>query len=510
MAEEKVGNKLPTPSEMEAFLKKNLKGQIKAIEAVVKQYELFHSGLKNFNERDKERPIGVFLFLGPSGVGKTEMGRLLAKLFHGSRKAVTKIEMEGYREKHNVARLIGSPPGYIGHGDPPELSMQKLYSTIPGMKKTTSGKSAEKPEPEQKTNGSKNQKIVTLGPLESVDFQNSIQSLKIGQLSLILEELHVIEVSASIIQAEVDSLMQIAVEDKKTRDKNIERLEAENHYLDRLNLRKRQLVVEYLIMLNNRWASEQKEKEEVEAAEEAAANRSEKNQIKEYEPEQETEEKEDDEEPVLIIILDEIEKAHSDIHNFFLNVFDEGIVSLANGEKTDLRKAFIFMTSNIAAKSISTILQGKTKKIGFIGQGKEDIPKIAEKELKKFFNQEFLNRIDETVTFEDLSEEQLKGILEINLSEFTANLKENWRILLDMPEETKNHIVKKAMEKPEMQARSLLKEFNSLIKIPLNKLITEGTVKTNQIIRAKLVDNKIVFINLIIVRKTNSTNIPAT
>ena len=131
-------------------------------------------------------------------------------------------------------------------------------------------------------------------------------------------------------------------------------------------------------------------------------------------------------------------------------------------------------------------------------------------QLKTSFKPEFLNRIDETVTFEDLSEEQLKGILEINLSEFTANLKENWRILLDMPEETKNHIVKKAMEKPEMQARSLLKEFNSLIKIPLNKLITEGTVKTNQIIRAKLVDNKIVFINLIIVRKTNSTNIPAT
>ena len=55
-----------------------------------------------------------------------------------------------------------------------------------------------------------------------------------------------------------------------------------------------------------------------------------------------------------------------------------------------------------------------------------------------------------------------------------------------MPEETKNHIVKKAMEKPEMQARSLLKEFNSLIKIPLNKLITEGTVKTNQIIKHAL------------------------
>ncbi|MBI2677138.1 MAG: ATP-dependent Clp protease ATP-binding subunit [Candidatus Yanofskybacteria bacterium] len=509
MAEGKAKNQLPTPSEMEAFLKKNLKGQTKAIEAVVRQYELFHSGLKDFSERDKERPIGVFLFLGPSGVGKTEIGRLIAKLFHGSRKALTKIDLEGYKEKHNVARLIGAPPGYIGHDELPEFSMQKLYAVIPGMKKPVSGKSAEKPKPEQKSSN-EGPKVMTLGPIESIDFQNSIQSLKIGQLSLILEELHIIEESASAIQAEIDSLMQVAVENKKTRDKSMERLEVEKYYLDRLNLRKRQLIVQYLIILNNKWASEQKEKEEVEAAEKAAASRSEEKQVKEYEPDQKTKEKEDDEGPVLIIILDEIEKAHPDIHNFFLNVFDEGIVSLANGEKTDLRKAFIFMTSNIAAKSISTILQGKTKKIGFVGQGREDIPKIAEKELKKTFNQELLNRIDETVTFEDLSEEQLKGIFEINLSEFAANLKENWRILLDTTEEVKTYIVKRALEKPEGQARSLLEEFRRLIKIPLNKLAVDKKIKTNQIIRAKLSDNKIVFVTLVLKKNPSNPEHPAT
>ena len=168
------------------------------------------------------------------------------------------------------------------------------------------------------------------------------------------------------------------------------------------------------------------------------------------------------------------------------------------------------MTSNIAAKSISAILQGKTKKIGFIGQNKQDIPKIAEKELKKFFSQEFLNRIDETVTFEDLSEGQLKGILEINLSEFTANLKENWRILLDTTEEVKNYIVKKALEKPERQARSLLEELRRLIKIPLNRLVVEEKVKTNQIVRAKLSDNKIVFVLLTIVKPSGKPKSPAT
>ena len=191
MAEDKAKKKLPTPLEMEAFLKKNLKGQTKAIETVIRQYELFHSGLKNFSERDKKRPIGVFLFLGPSGVGKTQIGRLIAKLFNGSEEALTKIEMEGYRERHNVARLIGSPPGSVGHGDPPELSMQKLYAVIPGIKKTISSKNAEKPKPEQKNINGSLKKVIVLGPLESLAMQNGMQSLQIGHFSLILKELHI-------------------------------------------------------------------------------------------------------------------------------------------------------------------------------------------------------------------------------------------------------------------------------------------------------------------------------
>jgi ATP-dependent Clp protease ATP-binding subunit ClpC len=95
--------------EMETDLRKSIVGQGEAIEAIAKAVRRARAGLK-----DPQRPIGSFIFLGPTGVGKTELTKALAKFLFGSEDALVQLDMSEFMERHNVARLVGSPPGYVG------------------------------------------------------------------------------------------------------------------------------------------------------------------------------------------------------------------------------------------------------------------------------------------------------------------------------------------------------------------------------------------------------------
>lgn len=113
---------------LEEILHKRVVGQNEAVSVVAKAVKRGRVGLKNPN-----RPVGSFLFLGPTGVGKTELSKTLAEALFGSEQAMIRVDMSEYMEKHSVSKMIGSPPGYVGFGDGGQLSDQvrsKPYSVI--------------------------------------------------------------------------------------------------------------------------------------------------------------------------------------------------------------------------------------------------------------------------------------------------------------------------------------------------------------------------------------------
>ncbi len=113
---------------MEDELHKRVIGQHEAIVAVSKAIRRARAGIK-----DPKRPTGSFIFLGPSGVGKTELARTLAEFLFGDEDAMIQVDMSEYMEKHSVSRLVGSPPGYIGYDEGGQLTeavRRKPYSVV--------------------------------------------------------------------------------------------------------------------------------------------------------------------------------------------------------------------------------------------------------------------------------------------------------------------------------------------------------------------------------------------
>jgi ATP-dependent Clp protease ATP-binding subunit ClpC len=113
---------------MEEFLHSRIVGQHEAIVTISKAVRRARAGLK-----DPKRPIGSFIFLGPTGVGKTELAKALAEFMFGTEEALIKIDMSEFQERHTTSRLVGSPPGYIGYGEGGQLTdavRRKPYSVV--------------------------------------------------------------------------------------------------------------------------------------------------------------------------------------------------------------------------------------------------------------------------------------------------------------------------------------------------------------------------------------------
>lgn len=114
--------------EMERDIKQRIVGQDEAIEAIAKAVRRARAGLK-----DPRRPIGSFIFLGPTGVGKTELSKALAHFLFGTEDALIQIDMSEFMERHAVARLVGAPPGYVGYDDAGQLTeavRRRPYSIV--------------------------------------------------------------------------------------------------------------------------------------------------------------------------------------------------------------------------------------------------------------------------------------------------------------------------------------------------------------------------------------------
>ena len=102
---------------LEDHLRQRVVGQDEAVEAVAEAVRASRAGLNH-----PDRPVGSFLFLGPTGVGKTELARALAQTLFGSRERLIRLDMSEFQDKHTVSRLIGAPPGYVGHDEPGQLT----------------------------------------------------------------------------------------------------------------------------------------------------------------------------------------------------------------------------------------------------------------------------------------------------------------------------------------------------------------------------------------------------
>ena len=306
---------------MEAELHKRIIGQDEAIVKVSKAVRRARAGLK-----DHRRPIGVFLVLGPTGVGKTEMVRGLSDFMFGSEDSLIRLDMSEFMERHAVARLVGSPPGYVGYeegGQLTEAVRRKSYS---------------------------------------------------------------------------------------------------------------------------------------------------------------------------VILLDEIEKAHPEVFNILLQIFDDGHLTDAKGRRVDFRNSIIVMTSNIGSDLIrrdSAIgFSLKTDETKTEEQAYQRMKDKVEEEVKRFFRPEFLNRIDSTIVFHALVKEHIRQIVDIMLKEVEKELEDSG-IGLEVSEEAKDLLIELGYD-PNFGARPLRRVIQDKLEDMLSEDILSGRLKSGDLAHIDVEDAEFV------------------
>jgi ATP-dependent Clp protease ATP-binding subunit ClpC len=294
---------------MEDALHQKVIGQDEPISLISKAVRRARAGLKN-----PRRPTGVFIFLGPTGVGKTYLVRKLAEFLFGSEDAMFRIDMSEFMERHSVARLVGAPPGYVGYDDG-------------------------------------------------------------GQLT------------------------------------------------------------------------------------EAVRRKS-----------------------YCVILLDEIEKAHPEVFNILLQIFDDGHLTDAKGRKVDFRNTIIVMTSNIGSNLIQ-----QDRGIGFAvraidpARDKDAYQRMKTNvmdEVKRFFRPEFLNRIDGMVVFHSLNRDHMHQIVELMLKEVAMNLVEKG-INLEVTQAAKDWLAEKGYD-PQFGARPLRRVIQDNVEDKLSDAILSGAIKPGE------------------------------
>ena len=285
---------------IEEELHKRVISQDKAISAIARAIRRSRAGLKS-----PKRPAGSFLFLGPTGVGKTEVARALAEFLFGSEKSLIRFDMSEFMEKHSVSKLIGSPPGYVGYEEGGQLTERVKRS------------------------------------------------------------------------------------------------------------------------------------------------------------------------PYSIILLDEIEKAHPDVYNILLQVFEDGQLTDGLGNTVDFKNTII-MTSNLGARHLE-----KKSPMGFASPATEGIPTRIEdlvmSEVKRAFNPEFLNRLDEVILFNPLTDEDLLKIIDLLVEQINQNLVSK-DLKIRLAKEAAKYILEKTCGDRSYGARPLRRALQKYIEDPLSDALIQGSL----------------------------------
>ena len=299
---------------MEEILHKRLVGQEEAVDTVSDAIRRARSGLK-----DPKRPIGTFLFLGPTGVGKTELAKSLAEFMFNDEDALIRIDMSEYMEKHNVSRLVGAPPGYVGYEEG-------------------------------------------------------------GQLT------------------------------------------------------------------------------------EAVRRK-----------------------PYSVVLFDEIEKAHPDVFNIMLQIFDDGRLTDSKGRTIDFKNTLIIMTSNIGS---DIILENTLNSMLSPEQFNDTKDKVLEV-LRGHFKPEFLNRIDETIFFKALSLQQLSRIVDIQMN-YLRNLLKEQELEFTITDDAKEFLATQGFN-PVYGARPLKRVIRQMVENPLSKAILGQNFAKGDVIKIDLDNDKLTF-----------------
>jgi len=302
---------------MEEELHKRVISQEKAIGALSKAIRRSRAGLKS-----PKRPVGSFLFLGPTGVGKTELAKSLAQFLFGSENAMIRLDMSEYMEKHSVSKLIGSPPGYVGHEEG-------------------------------------------------------------GQLT-----------------------------EKVRRN------------------------------------------------------------------------------PYSVVLLDEIEKAHPDVYNILLQVFEDGQMTDSLGNTVDFKNSILIMTSNIGARYLE-----KRGHMGFRTSSEADAKKTEELihgEVKRVFNPEFLNRLDEIILFQELGDEDLGKIVQMLIGQLNETMKQR-RLTVGVTPEVARWIVEKTCRDRSYGARPLRRAIQRYIEDPLSEALIQGRFGLDTTLEIYLQDDRLFY-----------------
>ena len=189
--------------------------------------------------------------------------------------------------------------------------------------------------------------------------------------------------------------------------------------------------------------------------------------------------------PYSVILLDEIEKAHPDIYNILLQVLDDGILTDGLGRKIDFKNTMIIMTSNIGARQLKDFGEG----VGFqtatrVQNADENNKAVIEKSLKRTFSPEFLNRIDDVVIFNHLTEENIFSIIDILMKGVTKRL-HNLGLELELTEEAKKFISEKGYD-AQFGARPLHRAIQKYLEDPLAEEILNMNIKNGDILVAAL------------------------
>jgi ATP-dependent Clp protease ATP-binding subunit ClpC len=291
---------------MESELHRRVVSQETAISALSRAIRRSRAGLKN-----PTRPVGSFIFLGPTGVGKTELARALANFLFGSDNALIRFDMSEYMEKHSVSKLIGSPPGYVGHEEG-------------------------------------------------------------GQLT-----------------------------EKVKRN------------------------------------------------------------------------------PYSVVLLDEVEKAHPDIFNILLQVFEDGHLTDGLGNRVNFKNTIIIMTSNIGARFIQ-----KKASMGFQTSDAAVMDKSVQdmvlSEVKRTFNPEFINRVDELIVFEALSDDDLRRITGLLIDQLNANLADR-RMKIHVAAEVIDWIIDVTCKDRSYGARPLRRAIQRHVEDPLSEEFIRGNLRDGEV-----------------------------
>ncbi len=196
--------------------------------------------------------------------------------------------------------------------------------------------------------------------------------------------------------------------------------------------------------------------------------------------------------PYSVVLFDEIEKAHPDVFNVLLQVLDDGHITDSKGRKVSFKNTIIIMTSNAGAQRIID-----PKKLGFSSdvsaeKNHEDMKRGVMEEVKRIFRPEFLNRIDETIVFHALNDDEMKDIVTLLLSDLIKRAKENMGLELKVSSSVKKYIIEKGIDR-KYGARPLKRAIQSMIEDELASEILSGRFEDATTVSVNLKKNKIVF-----------------